>query len=80
MKFINHYHHSKPPLFEIPIIFNYFSKKLLLDISQFQNNDNDVAFRYDNINVKDSVDNYLLNSINYRLNNIESNIFFYFDN
>jgi len=71
MKFINH-HHS-PTLFEIPIILNYFSKNLLVDISQFQNKDNHVAVSYDNINLKDSVDDYLLKSINYRLDNIESN-------
>jgi hypothetical protein len=72
MKFINHYH--SPTLFEIPIILNYFSKKLLLDISPFQNKDNDLIItHHDNINVNDSVDNYLLKSINYRLDNIERN-------
>lgn len=73
MKLFSNYNYHSPTLFEIPIILNYFSKKLLLDISPFQNSekDNDLVLRYNHINAKDCVDNYLLNSINYRLNNIE---------
>lgn len=80
MKFIDHhpYMSSSKKLFEIPIILNYFSKKLLFDTSSFAKKSNEnVVVNYNNndiINVVvDKIDNYLLNSINYRLGNIERN-------
>jgi len=75
MKFIDHPYLQSSKLIEIPIILNYFSKKLLFDTSSFENKSNEnivVAYKKNNI-INLEIDNYLLNSINYRLDNIERN-------